>query len=276
MLLVGVLALIGMIPAIAWYAWVMPAWGPAGIEGEVLFHPEKWPLLKEILTYHFWQVLPRTVISVGVLPFIVLGIFALMRKRAALGIENGMLGPIWVVGIGFGCFWLYALGIIAIPHDYYFLPLVPIFALLAALGANFGFQKFPMWASVILILLILVVPFMTTRRVADRWKIEKSEFNRDLFSYQNELREAVPNDALVVAGPDFSHMVFLYYINKKGWSWDKNQGLSPEKLRDWRSRGAQFLYCDDRDFDNAADIQPMIGAPLYEYGSVRIFRIKTE
>ena len=265
---------LGLLPAFAWYAWVMPSWGPAGIESELLFHPEEWPVLKEILIYHFWQVIPRTTTSILSLPFIVIGLFVLFRKAKLGSSLKQMLWPIAALGLGFFCFWLYALGIIGIPHDYYFLPLVPVFATVAAIGAWQGFKRLPKWALSILVVLILATPYMAYRRVAIRWSPEKAEFNRDLYFHQEALQNAVPNADLVVAGPDLSHMVFLYYIDKKGWSWDKNQGLSVEKIKDWKSRGAKYLYCDDRAYDTDPSLQSFLGPAVQQFGSIKIFKLQ--
>ena len=46
----------------------------------------------------------------------------------------------------------------------------------------------------------------------ERWSPENPGFNKDLLTYKNELRNAVPKDALVVAGNDKSHFIpFLLY-----------------------------------------------------------------
>lgn len=266
--------LLAMVPAFAWYAAVMPSWGPAGIESELLFHPEKWDVLKEILIYHFWQVLPRSTTSILSLPFILIGGFFLFQNRAENAELRRMLWPVLALGIGFFCFWIYALGIIGIPHDYYFLPFVPVVSSIAALGVWQAFKHLPKWTKPLLMVLILATPYMAYRRVAERWDVEKPEFNRELFLHQNALRDAVPNDALVIAGPDLSHMIFLYYIDKKGWSWDENQGLGLEKIKDWQSKGAKYLYCDDRAYDELPELMPVLGKAILQYGSIKIYQLK--
>lgn len=264
---------VSSLPMFVWYLWVMSSWGPAGIASEDLFVLEKWQILKEILAYHFVQVIPRTVVSIAMLPFVVLGIVAAFQKTKNTSDSRRLLWPILVLALSFFSFWFYALGIIGIAHDYYFFPLVAVLIPIGAIGVKKAFESLPKWTFPILILILILVPYMAHRRVEIRWSLDKPEFNYELFQYQTELRTAVPNDALVVAGPDLSHMVFLYYIDKKGWSWDKNQGLSVEKLKEWRARGAKYLYCDDRNYDTNPSIAPQIGEPIKQFGRVRIYQL---
>jgi hypothetical protein len=49
------------------------------------------------------------------------------------------------------------------------------------------------------------------------WDKDSPGFNKDLLTYWDELREAVPKNTLCVAGNDISSFIFFYYIDKKGW-----------------------------------------------------------
>jgi hypothetical protein len=98
-------------------------------------------------------------------------------------------------------------------------------------------------------------------------------FNKDLLIYKNELREAVPKNALVVAGNDISHCIFFYYINKKGWAFHKDE-LTSQDLHNMINRGAEYLYTDSRKTDTDKEILSYIDELILEKGTIKVYSLK--
>ena len=98
-------------------------------------------------------------------------------------------------------------------HDYYFLPFIPVLILISAYGMSrlMEISTRKRWILIPITLLILSMPVYSYFRINPRW--ESVGFNEDLLIYKEELRAAVPDSALVCAGNDKSHHIFLYYIN---------------------------------------------------------------
>ena len=109
----------------------------------------------------------------------------------------------------------------------------------------------------------------------DRWNPESPGFNPDLLKYKSELQAAVPDDALVVTGNDISSCIFLYYIDKKGWSFTDGH-LSGEELKQLSQDGAEYLYIDSEAFIQREDIKTRLAEKVGQFGSVYIFKLKKD
>ena len=108
-----------------------------------------------------------------------------------------------------------------------------------------------------------------------RWDLESPGFNVNLLKYREELRNAIPDNALCVAGNDESHRIFLYYIDKKGWTFSDDK-LDPSLLRELIGKGARYLYSDSRFVDENPAINSLLGDRVLQKGSIRIYRLRTE
>ena len=107
----------------------------------------------------------------------------------------------------------------------------------------------------------------------DRWDIESPGFNISLLTYKQELRDAVPKDALCIAGNDESRRIFLYYIDKKGWTFS-NDSLGPDRIEEMIEKGARFLYSDSRIVDEDPEIGPFLDQLILQSGTVRIYSLR--
>ena len=106
-----------------------------------------------------------------------------------------------------------------------------------------------------------------------RWNTESPGFNKDLLIYKSELRNAVAKDALVIAGNDDSHFIFLYYIDKKGWGFH-NDEINPEKLKVLIEQGAEYLYTDAEKVIKDTAMSPYLNKLVLEKGSIKVYSLK--
>jgi hypothetical protein len=145
--------------------------------------------------------------------------------------------------------------------------------LLVVYGAYHLYHLKPVYVRTLVFILLLVLPVTAYLRVSHRWNPEKPGFNKDLLTYREDLRNAVPKDALCVAGNDYSHFIFFYYIDKKGWGFH-NDELDASQLSEMIKQGALYLYSDSRKLKEKPEIAALLDELLMERGSVRIYRLK--
>lgn len=110
-------------------------------------------------------------------------------------------------------------------------------------------------------------------RNKNSWSENNPGFNIDLLVYKNDLQNAVPNNTLCVAGNDYTHNVFFYYINKKGWVFDYDN-YDAAKLSKAINAGAQYFYSDSRKIDEDKNIKPLLDSLIMQKGSIRVFKLK--
>lgn len=273
-LLTALVPALTLVPIWLWYSLAMQGWGAGGVTQGILDPRVDWGKVPGIAWYYLWQLVPRTLVSVAAVPLVLVGAVAVSRRLRAAPALRPMAWAWAALALAFAAYVVYELPIIGIEHDYYLFPLVPMLALLGGAGAQSLWRSRRWPLRVLVVVLLLAVPLMTWRRIAPRWDVANAELNRDLVTHAAALRAASPDDALVVAGPDVSHNVFLYYLDRKGWSWDENQGLDAEKLGNWRDAGAAYLYCDDRGYDGDPAIRSLLADSIGMYGTIKVWRLR--
>jgi hypothetical protein len=117
------------------------------------------------------------------------------------------------------------------------------------------------------------LPLTAFLRIDSRWNPEKPGFNKDLLIYREELRKAVPEDVLCIAGNDLSGFIFFYYIDKKGWGFYYDE-LDAQQLSRMIEEGAGYLYSDSRKVEAKPGISPLLDDLIIERGSIKIFKLK--
>jgi hypothetical protein len=108
-----------------------------------------------------------------------------------------------------------------------------------------------------------------------RWNPTAPGFNKDLLTYQKDLRAAVPDDALVVAGNDISHFIFFYYIDKKGWGFHDNN-LNASDLKEMINKGAKYLYLDDTQLLENDSLFKLTDSLVLKKGSIEVYKLRAQ
>jgi hypothetical protein len=106
----------------------------------------------------------------------------------------------------------------------------------------------------------------------NRWLLDKPGFNKDLLIYKNELRNAVPKDALCIVGNDGSHFIMFYYIDKKGWCFHNSQPDMKKMILE----GAEYLYLDTTTIENTNTILPFCDKMIIKKGSIQVYQLKKQ
>jgi hypothetical protein len=141
---------------------------------------------------------------------------------------------------------------------------------------GYGIREFLLskvrYARAATFILLLALPLTAWLRMQTRWNPEQPGFNPDLLIYQEELKKAVPEDALCIVGNDESSYIFFYYIHKKGWAFQKDEP-SPELLESWRNQGAAYLYSDSREIERRALQAGILDSLILEIGSIKVYQL---
>jgi hypothetical protein len=261
-----------MLLPLVWYVPVISQWHGNGVVGGIFENPVPAPVLIDYLLHNLLTTLPELLLNYGSLLFFLCGFYFLFRNRAY---KHPLFPVFFFWSIAVLCYFLFEINMIADVHDYYLFPFYPILFMLVGYGAWNLLQQPFNFTKYLSILLLILLPFTAMLRMRNRWNTEAPGFNPDLLIYKNELRSAVPGDALCITGNDPSFSIFFYYIDKKGWNVDNDQ-LDGERLKSMIMEGAQYLYSDSRSLEAKQDIVPYLDKKILEKGSIRVFRLRND
>jgi hypothetical protein len=228
------------------------------------------PVVFDYLQSNLVSTLPEILLGYGSLPLFLAGLYFMFRKKA---FRNAFFPVFLVWGLALVAYFLFEINAIGKVHDYYLFPFFPAIFILVGYGAEKLALDKRIFLKITAFILILSAPFICFARMQGRWDLESPGFNVNLLKYRQELRDAVPDEALCIAGNDESHRIFLYYIDKKGWAFDKNR-LDPALLGELIGRGARYLYCDSRIVDEDPGIDLWLDELILQKGSVRVYRLR--
>lgn len=263
-------ALVFTLPALIWYLIAVPHWKDNGIVGGILQNQAPFKVLAANFTHHLFINLPELLLNYGaVLPFLAAFYFMIKRKSW----RNSLFMPFAFLAALLCLYILFELNMVGKSHDYYLFPFLPLLFILV----GYGFYRLISLKSyifkIIAVVALLVLPLTAYLRIDGRWNPAKPGFNKDLLIYRDELRGAVPDDALCVAGSDLSHFIFFYYIDKKGWGFDYDH-LEENDFREMIKEGAKYLYSDSRKAESSPGIAALLDGLVMEKGSIRVYKLK--
>jgi len=269
-ILPGLLLFFPIMMPIAWYAWVMPHWNSHVIVGGILGNWESLGQTFNYVLHNAVSTLPELLLNYAALPLFIAGcwVFAaqrLWRHRFFVPMAAWLLASL--------VYYIYEANAIGKDHDYYLYPFYPLIFLPAVLAVYAASKSVNIRYKYLVWVLVLLLPVTCYLRLRERWNPEDPGFNRDLLVHKEALRDAVPDNELVVAGNDVSRFIFFYYIHKKGWGFEKNQ-LHGDSLRSMVQRGARYLYSDSRDIESDTAVRKHIETLVDEFGSIRVFKLR--
>jgi len=255
---------------LAWYISVVNNWEGNPIVKGMFDNKESFSKLLFYYQHNLFSTLPELLLNYGSLLFFVAGFYFLIKNKSY---NDSKFWPILSLCIAVLAYYFYESNAIADIHDYYLFPFFPLLFMLVAYGAFNIYKSEFKFAKILTILLLLLLPFTCYLRMKSRWNTESPGFNKDLLIYKSELRNAVAKDALVIAGNDDSHFIFLYYIDKKGWGFH-NDEINPEKLKVLIEQGAEYLYTDAEKVIKDTAMSPYLNKLVLEKGSIKVYSLK--
>ncbi|MFZ5940190.1 MAG: ArnT family glycosyltransferase [Bacteroidota bacterium] len=255
-----------------WYITVIPHWDGNRVILGVMDNKESLSVILDYLQFNLLSNLPEMLLNYGSVPLFLAAFWFLFKRRAW---RNSAFLPLLALALMALLYYFFELNAIAKVHDYYLFPFMPLLFIMVAYGAFRLLTSGKKILKYSALVLLLVLPFTCHLRLKGRWNPESPGFNKDLLVYKTELRAAVPEDALVVVGNDRSHFIFLYYIDKKGWGFDRDN-FSPEKLQEMIGKGAAYLYTDSDMVKNSPDFNTLFDSTVMQKGSVTVYCLKRE
>lgn len=264
-----ILLITSLLPSIIWYVWVIPTWNGNGVLLGMTNNKLGIISIVEILLYDGFSMLPELLINYAAVPFFLCSFYFIIRNKAFKQ-KRFSIFLIWALGILF--YFLFELNMIRDTHDYYLFPFLPVIFILVAYGAYHLYLMKRAYFKYAVILLLTAMPLTAYLRVLGRFDTIEPGFNGCYYKYKNELRQLPANDDYCVVGNDPSGFILLYYIDKKGWSFDNNY-LPSAQLKTWIDKGAKYLYTDSF-VDTLPDIKAQLAEKIFEKGTLRVYRLR--
>jgi hypothetical protein len=264
----AIFQLIGIIPALLWYIWVIPKWGPSGVFTGIF----KEGLFTErnglILDYHINNMFPRLLLHPPVWLFVMLGFILFCVKSKKIKLE-------WLyayIGITF-LFLLFEFNIIADIHDYYMFPFLPWLYLLVGLGVN-QIIKLQRHAPIIVLPFIIAGMIQTPKKMEHYWSINWHPRDKELFVYYEELKKAVPLEhQCIIISKKSPKNVFSYKIDKMGHLFNGDY-LPAGWVEDIIKRyGIKYMYSDSNKINTDKEILKYVEATIFEVGDIKVFKL---
>ena len=255
---------------ITWYLFVIPKCHVNVIVKGMLNNNDSIIKLLDYFQHNLISTLPELLINYGSLIFFLAGFYFLFKKKSFRNPKFILLVSLSILTL---MYYLFEANAIAKIHDYYLFPFYPLLFILVAYGAYNLYTSKIKFYRYLTVFLFLLLPITCYFRMQGRWNTDSPGFNKDLLLFKTELQDAIPKDALVVAGNDESHFIFFYYINKKGWGFD-NDKLTPEMLNSMIEKGAEYLFTDSNVILNRSNIVTFLDKLILERGTIKIYSLK--
>ena len=245
------------------------------------FRPtESWNKGLSILSRNLSSDIPELLLNYAGLIFLLLGIKVIFSHR----LSKQFLWSLGIWGLGLVTYHIVELRQME-HHDYYMWTHLPFFFIIASIGM---FElKTRSWGKFVVIVLLLLLPiFASTRIIPSRW-IHKNPEVPDELQDKNQLvvlQNAVPKQSLCIVGPDVSNCIYFYYLNKKGWCYpelsqlaDTNSELKQTNIQVAINKGAKYLYWNDHDhqLDQRQDLNPYFRKKIAVVGSWVVYELKS-
>ena len=164
-------------------------------------------------------------------------------------------------------------------HDYYMFVHVPILILII----TFGFYRFYCWMTkknyntkkIVLSLSPIVLYIVLSFIIAFNNRNDKYLFFKEFynFSQRTALIKATSKTKNIFVGSDDSKCIMLYFLEKKGWTF--NGLLNEQKLKTYLDRGAEFLYVQEKDIENREKLLKYFSTPK-KIGNFLAIELKRE
>lgn len=262
---------IPIVPALAWYIWVIPHWHGNGVVQGMLNLEDGWMTILDYLQANLISNLPELLLNYAATPLFLIGFWQVISKRKQWGDRTVAL---FVSSLAVLAYFFFEINMIGKIHDYYLFPFLPFLFIIVVKGALYISNVKLQWGRVFVMITMVTAPVTCGLRMQSRWDTKEPGFNADLLEYKFVLQNIVPGDALCVFGNDNSHFVFPYYIHKMGWGFD-HDNLSGEQLKDRIKNGAKYLYSDSKVVNHLPEVKALIQDTVLTAGSIKVYKLKT-
>jgi hypothetical protein len=255
---------------VGWYVYARMLIKKSGLKDFGLhFNPET--DLKEglwVLFINLTSTLPELILNYSAFVLLLASAYFLFTRKK----EDNILRNSFFVWAGvFVIYHLIELGQMT-EHDYYMMPYMPVLVIASAYGTFhlFAINKF----QKIVLLLILIQPILAFIRIGGRFISEEKEhsvfYNEEAL---HQLQDCAADDALCIVGPDPSRCIYFYFLYKKGFGFG-GEGLVGPQVKDYITRGAEYLYTSDAGLATDPLIASYIDSTLCQVDKFFVYSLK--
>ncbi|GAA3935226.1 glycosyltransferase family 39 protein [Hymenobacter algoricola] len=229
------------------------------------------------LQHNLVSDLPELLLNFANFILLLLGLVVLVRQRLY---RHPWFGPVLAWALALLAYHIIELRQMTV-HQYYMLPYLPVLLLPVVAGARW-LSRQPRWHWA-LALLLLAQPVLAFVRIAPaRWMRGAREVPVELFeaTTRARLRQAVPDSALCVVGPDNSGCKFFYFLHKKGFGYDESAQLfrplpgGQPYLANCIQRGARYLYTNDSTLTADPRLRPYLAGRVRKVGAFEVLALR--
>lgn len=171
-------------------------------------------------------------------------VFFLLRVRQWGLNRDTLFLALWLAG--FALFYIVAIERM-MHHSYYFMSVIPVMIIIFIKSVPRQKSLRPILVSVVVLNFIwAIVRIVPSRWTEDKMNIPSTFINKEM---RSRLQASLPEGAKCVVGPDVSGCIYFYFMNTKGYSFErpeellqlKNEGTYIEMMR---KDGVKFLVCN--------------------------------
>lgn len=260
------IGLLALLPCVAWYSWVIPTWGDAGIINGIVAGGSGIMDTLSIVWQTTISLIPELFVNYGSVLFLLFGVYLFLTERKKyLPIHHAYL---WVL-VAFLAYYFYEINMITTVHDYYLFPFLPLLFLAVGYGLRSALKS-KTFIRVLSILLLLILPLTAFLRADSRWRIEGTQalVNDDL----EALKLATPENAICIVGNDLSGHILLYLLDRRGMSFSDDS--LPELQMEWMvANGSEFMYSSSLKVENDPAIRPYLKELILDAGTMRVYKL---
>lgn len=243
--LIGFAIPVAAIP-LAWYRYSAKLIRESGLYdfGLEMKPAESLRQLLYVLKKNFVSDIPELLLGyVGLAGFVFLA-FLFIRKRAWNA--HPLFWPFFIFILGFSAYHLLEIRVLE-QHQYYMLPYLILMIPAAARGLELlSRNKLLILGSFLGLQMLLAATRMIPSRFANADKMIPEAFWNE--ASRTALQNCIPDDALIMTGPDESVCINFFFLHKKGWGYndksmlmDTSYGAGKPYIEDAINRGCRYL-----------------------------------
>jgi hypothetical protein len=255
---------------LAWYSWVIPQWTNNPVVSGILDADNK--QVQGLLNYlwgNFSSTLPEILINYAAVPLFLAGCWFIGKNKL---FREKTFVLVCTLSLLILAYFIFELNLIAVNHDYYLFPFLPMIFLIVTYGATQLLKVKP--GNYFVIFCLWACPFAAYLRMDNRWDIQKPGFNKELLFQAENLKKIIPeNDSIITIG-DQSANIWFYYLDRKGWSY--NEPLNVDYIGDRIRDGAKIIITDSKSAGDTilAHAKQLNASGIMKIGSFQVISVK--
>ena len=278
-ILLTVFGIISVCLPISWYMYANYLIETSGLTDFGLhFKPAPdWEYAFKTVKKNISRDIPTFLLNFASSILFVFGIYIFIKKKRWK--TNKWSLPLGIMSIGFLAYYIIQLESMR-DHIYYMFPFLFVLIFPVYYGYLFLSIYLKKWRIYLIYSVVLLVPSLTVYTMSlERFVLDDlfTHLPKELYNRTSRihLAECVKEKYNICVGPDESNCIFLYFLNKKGYSFANAQEMIKSgELDTLLKRNVQYLYLNDTNPDHLCLLEPYIKKEILREGNFAVFKLK--